>query len=67
MTPIAEASIEQLRISGPCGLDEGVTHLPYLRWGEVFAAVNQMWWDGRVSLHQLEYSNYQIALWAQVA
>jgi hypothetical protein len=67
MTPIEEAIIENLRLSGPCGLDDVVTHLPNFSWGEVFDAVNRMWRDGRVSLHQLDYSNYQIALWAQAA
>jgi hypothetical protein len=67
MTPIEADIIELLRSNGPCRVDDVVSCLPKLSWGEVFGAVNQMWRDGRVSLRQLDYSNYQIALWAQVA
>jgi hypothetical protein len=62
MTPIEADIIELLRSNGPCRVDDVVSCLPKLSWGEVFAAVNQMWRDGRVSLRQLDYSNYQIAL-----
>ena len=67
MTPREADIIELLRSNGPCRVDDVVSCLPKLSWGEVFGAGNQMWRDGRVSLRQLDYSNYQIALWAQVA
>ena len=56
MTPIERAIIETLRISGPCFLDEVLTHLPDFSWGEVFAVVDRMSRDGRMLLRQLGYS-----------
>ena len=53
---------EILQSTGPCTLDEVVTYLPNLSWSEVFVAVDQMSRDGRVSLRQVGYSTYQIAL-----
>ena len=67
MTPIEQAIIEKLRISGPCCLEEVLTHLPDFSWGEIFAAVDRMSRDGRLLLHQLGYSTYQIALPSQFA
>jgi hypothetical protein len=67
MTPIEADIIELLRSNGPCRVDDVVSCLPKLSWGEVFGAVNQMWRDGRVLVHPLGDSTYQIALWAQVA
>ncbi len=64
MLPIEEAIMEQLR-SGPCCLDDIVTHLPNFSWGEIFVAVDCMSRDGRVLLRQLGYSTYQIALHSQ--
>jgi len=62
---IEEAIIEKLRRSGPCCLDDVVTYLPNLTWGEVFVAVNRMSRDGPLLLRQLGYSTYQIALRSQ--
>jgi hypothetical protein len=67
MTPIEADIIALLRSNGPCRVDDVVSCLPKLSWGEVFGAIDRMSRDGRVSLRQLDYSNYQIALWAQVA
>jgi hypothetical protein len=66
MIPIEEAILELLRISGPCCLDDVVTYLPDLSWGQVFSAVDRMSRDGRVLISQLGYSTYQIALHSQV-
>jgi hypothetical protein len=66
MRHIEEAIIEKLR-SGPCCFDEVVTYLPNFSWGEIFVAVDRMSRDGRVSLLQLGYSTYQIALRPQAA
>ena len=63
--PTEEAIIELLRISGPCYLDDVVTYLPDLTWGEVFRAIDQMSREGRVLPRQLGYSTYQIALRSQ--
>ena len=65
MMPIEEAIVETLRRSGPCCLDDVVTYLPNLSWGEVFLAVDRMSRDGRVFLLQLGYSTYQITLHSQ--
>ena len=62
MIPVEEAIIEKLQGSGPCCLDDVVAYLPNFSWGEVFVAVGRMSRDGRVLLHQLGYSTYQIAL-----
>jgi hypothetical protein len=63
MTHIEEAIIERLRSGGPCCLDDVVTHLsPTYSWGEVFIAVDRMSRHGGVSIRQLGYSTYQIAL-----
>ena len=62
-----EAVVEMLQRIGPCGIDDLVTSLPNLSWGEVFVAVDRMSRDGRVWLRQLGYSTYQIALPLQLA
>jgi hypothetical protein len=62
-----EAVIETLQRTGPCCLDDIVTSLPNLSWGEVFVAVDQMSRDGRVLLRQVGYSTYQITLPSQLA
>ena len=67
MTPIEKAIIEKLQISGPCSLDEVLTHLPDFSWGEVFVAVDRMSRDGRLLVRQLGFSTYQIALRSQFA
>ena len=62
MLPIEEAIVEKLLESGPRALDEIVNHLPYFSWGEIFTAIDRMSIDGRVSLRQLGYSTYELAL-----
>ena len=62
-----EAVIDVLQRTGPCGIDDLITYLPNLSWGEVFVAVDRMSRDGRVLLRQLGYSTYQIALPLQLA
>ena len=64
--PVEEAIMEQLRLRGPCCLDDVITSLPNLSWGEVFGAIDRMSRDGRVLQRQLGYSTYQIALHSQV-
>jgi hypothetical protein len=65
MTPIETAILDRLRESGTCCFDDVFTYLPDLTWGEVFAAVDRMSRDGRLSLRQLGYSTYQISLGPQ--
>jgi len=65
MMPLEAAIIELLRNGGPCCLDDVVAYLPNFSWGEVFGAIDRMSRDGRVLLHQLGYSTYQIALRSQ--
>ena len=60
--PIEAAIVETLRRSGPCCLDDVVTSLPSFSWREVFVAIDRMSRNGRVLLHQVGYSTYQIAL-----
>jgi hypothetical protein len=67
MMPIEVSIIELLRSSGPCCLDDVVAYLPNFSWGEVFVAVDRLSREGRVLLHQLGYSTYQIALHSQFA
>jgi hypothetical protein len=67
MMPVEAAIIELLRSSGPCCLDDVVTYLPNLSWGEVFGTVDRMSRDGRVLLRQLGYSTYQISLSSRFA
>lgn len=67
MMPIEDAIIEKLQRTGPCCLDDVVTDLPNLSWGEVFLAVDRMSRDGRLLLRQLGYSTYQISLDSQFA
>ena len=67
MMPVEATIIGKLRRSGPCCLDDVVAYLRNFSWGEVFGAVDRMSRDGRVLLHQLGYSTYQIALRSQFA
>jgi hypothetical protein len=62
MMPIEASIIELLRSAGPCSLDDVVAYIPNFSWGEVFGAIDRMSRDGRVLVHQLGYSTYQIAL-----
>jgi hypothetical protein len=65
MTSIEEAIVKRLQQSGPCSLDDVVTHLSSFSSGEIFIAVDRMSRDGRVLLHQRVYSTYQLALGSQ--
>lgn len=65
MTPIEEAIVKWLQQSGPCSLHDLYTHLSSFSSGEIFIAVDRMSRDGRVLLHQREYSTYQLALGSQ--
>ena len=44
MLPVEEAIIEKLR-SGPCSLDDVVTHLSSFSTGEIFVTIDRMSWD----------------------
>ncbi|HEY6261982.1 MAG TPA: hypothetical protein VIW47_10335 [Nitrospiraceae bacterium] len=57
--------IERLRKTGTCFLDELVTSLPQLSWGDVFTAVNRMSRNGLLLVRQVSYSTYQITLLTQ--
>lgn len=61
-TAVEEAVIELLERTGPCSLDDVVTYLPTLSWGDVFIAVDRMSRNGRILLRQVGYSTYRIAL-----
>jgi hypothetical protein len=63
--PVEEAIMEQLRLRGPCCLNDVVTYLPDLSWGEVFLAIDRLSRSGRVLHYRLSSSTYQIALRAQ--
>jgi hypothetical protein len=65
MMPIEDAIVETLQRSGPCCLDDMVISLPNSSWGEIFSAVDRMSRDGRILLHQVGFSAYQIALHSQ--
>jgi hypothetical protein len=67
MMPIEASIIELLWRAGPCCLDDVVAYIPNFSWGEVFGAIDGMSRDGRVLLHQLGYSTYQIALHSHFA
>ena len=64
MTPfnVEALVLDFLEKTGPCGLDDLVTYLPQLSWGQVFATVDNMSRSGRVLIHQVGYSTYQIVL-----
>lgn len=62
-----KAVIEMMRKNGPCCLDDLVTQLPNLSWGEVFVAVDRMSRDGRLLLRQRGYSSYHITLPSELA
>ena len=51
---------DKLQNTGPCFLDNLVTSLPALTWGEVFGAVDEMSRDGRVWLRQVGFSTYAV-------
>jgi hypothetical protein len=57
----------KVRKTSPCCLEDLVTYLPNLTWGEVFLAVDRMSRDGRLLLRKVGYSTYQITLPSQLA
>ena len=59
---VEEVVTEMLQKTGPCCLEDLVTYLPNLRWGEVLFAVGRMSRDSRLLLRQVGYSRYQITL-----
>ena len=61
MLPIEEAIIEKLR-TGPCSLDDVVTHLSRFSTEQIFVMIDRMSSDGRVLLRQFGYSTYQVAI-----
>ncbi len=67
MVPIEEAILEKLRNDGPCSLDDVFTHLSRFSTGDIFITIDRMASDGRVFLHQLGYSTYQLSLKSHVA
>ena len=69
MKHIETAIVEPLQRIGPCCLDDMPTPppLPNSSWGEVFAAVDQMWRDGRVLLRKQSYFTYQLSLVPQIS
>jgi hypothetical protein len=62
MMSIEAAILDRLWESAPCSFDDLVAFFPDLTWGEVFSAVDRMSRDGRLSLRQVDYSNYEISL-----
>ena len=67
MLPIEEAIVEKLRKDGPCSLDDVATHLSSFSSREMFITINRMSSDGRVFLHQLGYSTYQLSVGPHIA
>ncbi len=67
MLSVDESIVEKLRSDGPCSFDEVVMGLPKYTWGQIFVAVDCMSRDGRLSLSQLGFSTYQIALGSPLA
>lgn len=62
-----EFIIDVLQRTGPCCLDDLVSYLPNLSWGEVFVAIDRMSRDGRLALRKRGYSTYQITLRSPIA
>jgi hypothetical protein len=58
--------IDKLRCTGPCFLDDLIISLSHLSWTDIFTAVDRMSRDGRVSLHQVSYSKYEVILSPQL-
>jgi hypothetical protein len=52
--------IDKLRSTGPCFLDELIISLPHLSWTDIFVTIDRMSRDGRISLHQVSCSKYQV-------
>jgi 3-methyladenine DNA glycosylase AlkC len=59
---VEEAVVKILERSGSCSLDDLVAQLPDHKWSKVFAAVDAMSRDGRLSLRPLARAGYRISL-----
>ena len=59
---VEEAVVKILKKSGSCSLDDLAAQLPDCNWGKVFATVDAMSRDGRLSLRRIAKSGYQISL-----
>lgn len=59
---VEEAVVKILERSGFCSLDDLVAQFPDRNWSKVFATVDAMSRDGRLSLRRVERSSYQISL-----
>jgi hypothetical protein len=59
---VEEAIVKFLKRSGPCSLDDLVAQLPDRNWSKVFATVDAMSRDGRLSLCRIARAGYQISL-----
>jgi hypothetical protein len=57
-----DAVIDILQGTGPCCLDDLVTHLPNHNWSKIFVAVDRMSRDGRLVLRRISRSGYQVPL-----
>ena len=52
--------IDTLRSTGPCFLDDLIITLSHLSWTDIFTTVDRMSRDGRVFLHQVNATKYQV-------
>ena len=52
--------IDTLRSTGPCFLDDLIISLSHLSWTDIFMTVDRMSRDGRVLLHQVSATKYQV-------
>ena len=59
---VEEAVVKILERSGPCSLDDLVAQFPDRNWSKVFATVDAMSRDGRLSLRRTAKTGYQISL-----
>jgi len=59
---VEDAVVKILERSGPCSLDDLVAQLPDRNWSKVFATVDAMSRDGRLSLRRIANAGYQISL-----
>jgi len=59
---VEEAIVKILERSGSCSLDDLVAQFPDRNWSKVFANVDTMSRDGRLSLHRIAKAGYQISL-----
>ena len=59
---VEEAIVKFLKTSGPCSLDDLVARFPDRNWSKVFATVDAMSRDGRLSLRHIAKAGYEISL-----